>query len=161
MPCIGYGKTAEGVLVTPAFISERLGGSTAALSASIYYNGAPYTDAPKYGFDTQPFDDCLCAINVGTFQSLDSLATLINDIYECDTNDPSSATALSGASFPDIKSTGDETLKQGSVVCKDTKRFLFLRTETQGEQVTLDFGAFWIGGTPRSQATPMSLQFDV
>jgi hypothetical protein len=155
MSCIGYGKTAEGILITPAFLSERIS------SATVYYSGVPLTDASDFGFDTQPFDDCLCAINVGTFNSLDSLGTLINDIYESDTNDPSAATILSGASFPDLKSATDEALRQGSILCKDTKRFLFLRTETQGEEITCDMGAFWVGGTPRSQETPMSLQFDV
>jgi hypothetical protein len=155
MGCIGYGKTAEGILITPAFLSERI------LAATVYYNSVPLTDSQEFGFDTQQYDDCMCAINVGTFLSLDSLGTLINDIYESETNDPTVATELSGASFPDIKSNSDEALRQGSILCKDTKRFLFLRTETQGENITCDFGAFWIGGTSREQPTPMSLQFDL
>lgn len=153
MSCIGFGKTAEGVLFTASFLSERLG------SATVYYNGQSITNASGYGFDTQPFDDCLCAINVGTV--LGAVATLINDVYECSTDDPSAATALAGASFGSKNTGNDECFEVGSILCKDTKRFLFLRTETQGEPFTIDFGAAWMGGTARRQATPMSLQFDL
>lgn len=153
MGCIGYGKTAEGILITPAFRSERIG------SPTIYYNGQPYTNAAGYGFDTQPYDDCLCAINVGTV--LGPLTTLINDVYECATDDPSAATALSGASFASINQSSDECVNSGSILCKDTLRYLFLRTEVQGTPCTVDFGAVWIGGTARSQATSMDLDFDV
>lgn len=153
MSVIGFGKTAEGVLLTAAMLSERLG------SATVYYNGQSITFGSGWGFDTQPYDDCICAINVGTI--LGAAATLVNDVYESATDDPTAATALTGASFPSLNSASDETDKYGSILCKDTKRFLFLRTETQGEPFTIDFGAFWCGGTSRTQATPMSLQFDV
>jgi len=153
MPSIGNGKLREAVLITAAMLSERLG------SATVFYNGQSITFGSGIGFDTQPYDDCICAINVGTLQG--AAATLINDVYECDTDDPTQATALSDASFPDLVEATDEAVRQGSVTCKDTKRFLFLRTEAQGEPFTIDFGAMWIGGTPRSQSTPMSLQFDV
>lgn len=153
MSCIGFGKTAEGVLFTAAFLSERLG------SATVYYNGQSITNASGYGFDTKDYDDCLCAINVGTIDG--AVATLINDVYECVTDDPSASTALIGASFGDKTNGNDECFEVGSILCKDTKRFLFLRTETQGEPFTIDFGGCWIGGKPRNQATPASLQFDI
>lgn len=149
----GFGKTAESVLVTAAMISERIG------SATVYYNGVSITSAAGHGFDTQPYDDVLCALNVGTVQG--ALATLVNDIYECATDDPSAATALSGGSFNSVNSSSDERAKRGSVQCKDYKRYLFLRTETQGEPLTVDFGALWVAGTARSETTEQSLEFDV
>jgi hypothetical protein len=147
-------KTYEQLTFTAAFLSERLG------SATVYYNGQSITSASGYGFDTREFDDCICSLNVGTV--VGAIATLVNDVYECDTDDPSAATALSGGNFPDIVSTTDERLVHGSILCKDTKRFLFLRTETQGEPLTVDFGATWIGGTKRDTLlTPVSVQFDL
>lgn len=147
-------ETYEMLTFTAAFLSERLG------SATVYYNGQSITSASGYGFDTREFDDAICQINVGTITG--AVATLVNDVYECDTDDPSAATALSGASFDDLVAASDETLKQGSIRCKDTKRFLFLRTESQGEPLTIDFGATWIGGTKRDTLNqPVSLQFDL
>lgn len=153
MGAIGFGKTAEGVLITAAMLSERL------TSATVYYNGQSITSGSGWGFDTQPFDDAICAINVGTV--LGPLATLINEVYESDTDDPTAATALSSASFTSCKTTSNEQVRRGSILCKDTKRYLFLRTELQGTPVTVDFGAFWIGGQAREQATAQYLEFDV
>jgi hypothetical protein len=153
MTCQGFGKTAESVSVTMAFLSKRIG------SPSIYYNGQPFTNAAGYGFDTQPHDDCLCVINVGTVQG--ALATLKNSVLECAIDDPSAATKLSGADFDDINSSGDECVKIGAIKCKDTKRYLFLETESQGSPQTIDFGAVWIGGSARQQAANHSLEFDV
>lgn len=153
MSCVGNGKTKEAVLITAAMLSERLG------SATVYYNGQSITFGSGHGFDTREFDDCLCVINTGTL--VGAVATLINDVYECDTDDPSSSTQLPGASFPDLVESSDEAMRQAAIGCKDTKRFLFLRTEAQGTPFTIDFGATWIGGTARNQSTPMSLQFEV
>ena len=147
-------KTYEQLTFTAAFLSERLG------SATVYYNGQSITSASGYGFDTREFDDCICSLNVGTVTG--AIATLVNDVYECDTDDPSAATALSGGNFPDINADNDERLIHGSILCKDTKRFLFLRTEAQGEPLTADFGSTWIGGTKRDTLlTPVSVQFDL
>jgi hypothetical protein len=49
----------------------------------------------------------------------------------------------------------------GRIQCKDTKRYLFLKTEAQGAPLTIQFGASFIGGTPSSQPAPQSLVFDV
>lgn len=153
MSVIGYGKTAEGILITAAMLSERIG------AATIYYNGQPYTNASGYGFDTQPFEDCMIEINVGTVQG--AVATLINAVYESATDDPSAATALSGAEFTDITTANDEQVRRGAIECRDTKRYLFLKTETQGTPLTVDFSANWIGGSPRTQETAHYLEFDV
>jgi len=150
---MGYGKTAEGILITPAFRAERIG------SATIYYNGQPFTNAAGYGFDTQPFDDCMCVINVGTVAG--PLATLMNSVLESETDDPSAATALTNAAFTHITSSNDETMLAGSIMCKDTKRYLFLKTEAQGSPITIDFSASFVGGQAREQPTEQVLEFDV
>jgi len=150
---IGYGKSTEGLLVTPTFRAERIG------SATIYYNGQPFTNATGYGFDSQPFDDCMCVINVGTIAG--PLATLINTVLESATDDPSAATAITNAAFTHITQSNDETLMVGSIMCKDTKRYLFLKTEAQGSPITIDFSASFIGGQSRTQEAGQVLEFDV
>ena len=153
MSVIGFGKTAEGALITAAMLSTRI------TSATVYYNGQSITFGSGHGFDTQPFDDCVCAINAGTI--LGPLATLINQIYESATDDPSVSTALSGADFTSMKTTSDSQMRRGTIQCEDTKRYLFLRTEAQGTTITIDFGAVWIGGKPRQQPVEQHLEFDV
>lgn len=153
MSTMGFGKTAEGVLITAAMLSERIG------SPTIYYNGAPITNASGYGFDTQPFDDVICALNIGTV--LGPLCTVKNSILHSTTDDPSAATLITGASFTDVNSTSDERIKRGSVLCKDQHRYFFLKTEIQGTPITVDFGAMWIAGHARSEATAHPLEFDV
>jgi len=147
------GKTVEAIKIVSGMLSERIG------AATIYYNGAPYTNASGYGFDSQPFEDCVCAINIGTI--LGSLATLKNSIYESDTDDPSAASAISGADFDDATPSTDEAHRVGAIQCRDTKRYLFLVTEAQGTPITIDFGATWIGGKPDAQATDHTVVFDV
>lgn len=156
MSTIGMGKTAEGILVTAAMLSERIG------SITVYYNGQSITFGSGHGFDTQPFDDAMCAINVGTLQG--TLATLYNSILESATDDPTAATAITGASFTDCNGSADEQMRRGAIVCRDTKRYLFLKTEVKalaGTTPTIDFGAVWIGGQAREQATSHNLEFDV
>jgi hypothetical protein len=152
----GLGKTCECIAITAAMLSERISAIT------VYYNGQSITFGPGWGFDTQPFDDSICAINVGTV--LGALLTVKNAIYECATDNPSAATALTGASFTDVNDANDESVRRGAVQCKDTLRYLFLRTEVVAPSTTVptvDFGAIWIGGSAREQATSQPLSFDV
>jgi len=153
MGAIGFGKTGEGILITAAMLSERLA------SATVYYNGQSITTGAGWGFDTQPFDDVVCAINTGTI--LGPLATLINTVMESDTDDPTAASAISGATFTNGKTTTDEQVRRGAILCKDTKRYLFLKTELQGTPVTVDFSAMWIAGQARSEEVKQYLEFDV
>lgn len=150
---IGNGKTAEGLLLTVAFPSSQLAAVT------VYYNGQSITTGAGIGFDTQPYDDCLLSINVGAVQG--AVATLLNSVLECETDNPAAATALASASFTSRGVSATAVKETGSILCKNTKRYLFLKTEVQGSPVTAQFSALWIGGTPRSQPTPQSLVFDV
>jgi hypothetical protein len=152
----GFGKTCECIAVTAAMISKRISAIT------VYYNGQSITFGAGWGFDTQPFDDAMCTINTGTV--LGALLTVKNAVYECATDDPSSATALTGAEFTDVNTANDESVRRGAVQCKDTLRYLFLRTEVVAPSTTVptvDFSAVWIGGTAREQPTDHHLEFDV
>jgi hypothetical protein len=147
------GKTVEAVKCVQAMAAERIG------AATVYYNGQSITTGSGIGFDSQGFDDAVCVVNIGTV--LGAVATVKNAIYESDTDDPTAATALTGADFTDAVTTNDEAIQIGSVQCRDTKRYLFLKTETQGAPLTVDMSATWIGGKPDSQATDHTVVFDV
>jgi hypothetical protein len=63
-----------------------------------------------------------------------------------------------------VNSSSDEQVRRGSVVCRDTKRYLFLKTEVLAPSTTtptIDFGAMFIAGQARSQPVEQTLEFDV
>lgn len=155
MSQLGMGKISEGALISVAFSSAQI------TSATVYYNGKSITTGAGIGFDTQNYDDCLCAINVGTVQG--AVATLINTVLESDTDDPTAASAISLATFSLRTVSATPVQEVGRIQCKDRKRYLFLKTEAQGAPLTINFGAYWVGGTPSSQpvAQPSSPVFDV
>jgi hypothetical protein len=150
---LGLGKISEGILVSVAFPAAQIA------AATVYYNGKSITFGSGIGFDTQNYDDCMVGINIGVVQG--ALATLLNTVMESDTDDPTAATAISLATFSVRAASATTAQECGRVQCKDTKRFLFLKTEAQGAPLTIQFGAMWIAGTPRSQPTPQKLVFDV
>lgn len=155
MSCVGFGATKEAVLITTAFPSERIGALT------VYWNGKAITYGSGWGFDTQEYDDAICVLNIGTIAGE---VTLQNAIYESATDDPTAATAISGADFTDRYSGNDECTERGFILCKDTLRYLFLKTTTIGTTgitPTIDFGASWIGGTARGQKTATNYTFSV
>ena len=152
---IGLGRTADGAVITAAMKSGQI------TSATIYYNGQSITTGAGWGFDSQQFDDCLAQINVGTIQG--PLCTLLNSVLESDTDDPTVATHL--ASFTTKSGAASAAHTQvGSIKCKDTKRYLFLKTEAQGTTITVNFSANFVGGQMREQPPSANLQtlvFDV
>jgi hypothetical protein len=88
--------------------------------------------------------------------------TVTNAVYEADTNNPASATLVTGASFTDLTSASTAGLAQiGAIKVKDTKRFICLRTELQGSPITVDFDAQIILGKATSQAVAVTLAFDL
>jgi len=153
MSQLGMGKISEGILVSVAFPSAQIG------AATIYYNGKSITTGLGIGFNAENFDDCLLSINVGVVQG--AVATVINTVMESDTDDPTAATAVALATFSMRAVSATAVQETGRIQCKDTKKYLFLKTETQGAPLTVQFGANWIGGTPRSQPTAQTLVFDV
>jgi len=152
---IGLGRTADGVAITPAMKAGQI------TSATIYYNGQSITTGAGWGFDAQPYEDCLVQINVGTIQG--PLCTLLNSVLESDTDDPTQATHL--ASFTTKSGAASVAHQQvGSIKTKDAKRYLFLKTEAQGTTITANFSANFVGGQLREQppaANMQTLVFDV
>jgi len=150
---VGEGKTAEAVIAKAMMLPERI------VSATVYWNGKSITFGSGIGIDTQPYDDCVIYVGVGTFQG--AVASLLNSVYESATDDPTTATLVTGASFTTIDEDTDDTGEVGAIKCKDQMRYLFLRTEAQGTPLTVDFGALIALGRADSQAVSQTLVFDV
>ena len=153
------GKTAESIKVQSLFLPERIGAVTH------YYNSQSITDQVGIGLDTQPHDDVTVHIHVGTMDG-PAGATLLNSILESATDDPSAASAISGANFTSLNPATDEQLRSGAIKAKDQKRYLFLDTEVHNawfetQAVTLDFAAVAVLGKPDSQATAATYDFDL
>lgn len=151
---IGFGAIKDGAAITVAMMSSQV------TSPTVYYNGQSITTGSGIGFDSQPFEDCLCSINVGVRQG--ALATLINSVLESDTDNPTAATALASASFTTLSGASTAGSKEtGAIKCRDTKRFLFLKSDFQGSPITINFSAAFVGGSPREQPPSRTLVFDV
>jgi hypothetical protein len=126
-------KGIESIAVTTLFKSTNLNAIT------VYWNGQSITTT-AIGIDTQKADHAVIHLNVGT--ATGTIGTISNAIYVSQTNNPTTASALSGGSFNNINnSSGSATEQIGAVKTKDTNRYMFLRTEMTGVPVTTAFGA--------------------
>jgi hypothetical protein len=145
-------KVAENVKVVNAMTAQRLA------AATVFYNGYPITFG-AVGIDTLGYNSAEFVLNVGTV--LGAVATLINQVYESTTNDPTAATLVTGASFTSATSASTAALQEGAIQCENTNRYLFLRTEVQGAPMTIDFGAVAILGNAKNLAVSKTLVFDL
>ena len=153
------GRLAYNHAFTCVFMPERIGAVT------VYYNGMSITSTAIM-FDTADADEMHVLLNIGTKTGTTAVATLFNSIYQSQTNNPTTASLLSGASFTSrgTSSAGDE-LVEAYVDAKSCERYVCLVTEVQNaaattEAVTIDFGAV-IALTASSRAVTKTLEFDV
>lgn len=119
-------KIVENVYVKQAMAPERITGS------DTLYNGATNGS----GIDVQDFDDAMVVVDVGEIQGS---ATLDVAVYENDSDDYSTATLVTGASFTQMTASNDEQLHIGAVDVGATERYLFVRMVPSG--ATIDVGA--------------------
>lgn len=152
---IGRGKIAEALKYQNAFTSECISVS----AATVYYNGNAITDNSGIMIDTQDFDEINFVINPGTV--LGTLATIQNTVYDSATDDPTAAALVTGASFTDVNSSNDDAIQEGSILCKNAKRYMCLRTEVLGTLITIDFSAIAALGKVDGEAVSKTLTFDV
>jgi len=150
------GKLIENTKIVQAFAAERL------TSATVYWNGGAVTTRAGRMTDTRDYDQLHVVLNLGTV--LGEVATLSNAIYESDTDDPTAATLITGASFTDVYSGNDEGVQEASILVKNYKRYVSLRTEvktTSDIPLTIDFGAIMILGSPDVAAVSKTAVFDL
>jgi hypothetical protein len=146
-----YGKLVEAVKYQQLFESgERTSNAT-------LFNGVASTSQTGYGIDTRDYDEVNIVINAGLFETSASLAS---SIYECATDDPSSATAVTSATFTAITTANDEQLHIASIRCMGTKRYLFLRTVQTGSS-TSRYGAVSVLGKADAPPASNSPVFDL
>lgn len=97
------------------------------------YNGSAIT-VSNNGIDCKDFDEVNFILNAGTFVGS---AALDIAIVESDTNNPSTATAISGknsaqstvsAAFTQVTTANDNSVLTGSLFTRNRKRYLWARS---------------------------------
>jgi hypothetical protein len=152
----GLGKIAENLKVH-CRVPEAIGAVT------VYWNGQSITSASGYGYDALGYREALVNYQTGTL--LGQRASLVVAVYESDTDDPTAATAISGANFTVRNSANDETNEEGSILLNPRKRYLFLREEVQNafsttETATIHVAGQMILGDKQTDPVSKTLIFD-
>lgn len=152
------GKIAENIEIKVAQREEQLG------SVTVYWNGQSITSASGYGVDTLGYREAIWRLGVGTIQG--QVASLVAAVYESDTDDPTAATAISGADFTTMNASSDEAQEVGSVLVNPRKRYQFLRLEVQNsdstnETATIHVSSQCILGDKQTDPVGTTLTFDI
>lgn len=160
MSVLGYGKVGEGIKVSAGLVNgvaRQITGST----NTVYFNGySPTTGAVM--FDTQDYDDLGVSLLIGTV--LGAGVTVTNALFESATNDPMTATAISGADFTAVTSASTAAAQIANVHCADTKRYICIRTTANTHTAipyTFPMSAVFLGGQAKSQSVTNTLVFDL
>jgi len=129
------------------------------------YPGDQYTGTSAvacYGrtLDSRPYDEVAFRLEVGECPANDTLAAAV---YENSTQDPDGAVAVTSAAFTTVTSSTDLAGRSGSLVCKNTKRYLWLRTvmSATGGNPTIGFGASAAFTKADNEPVSQSADFDV
>lgn len=145
----GRGKIGEDNLV------QQILEPDARTSASTLYNGNA-TTTNNY-IDTRGFDECLIVLNAGVVAAAGSIAA---SIVENDTDADTAAAAISGAAFTAVTPANDQAVQVGNIVCKNQKRYLWLKT-VQANATETNISAVAILGKADSLPVSQTLVFDV
>lgn len=145
---LGRGKLIENV------VYDQIFEPTSVTATGVLYNGAAATTV---GFiDTKDYNEVNIILNKGTCSGIIDAA-----IYESDATDPSAATAISGADFTQITSSSDNTIESMSLLAKNYKRYLWLRTSKITNTNACLISATAVLAKPNSAATSESPVADV
>jgi hypothetical protein len=151
-------KTGEACRVLNLFRSERIG------AVAVFYNGISITSAADSGIDCGEYEDALFVLNVGTV--LGQRASLLNSVWQSDSDNPTAAIPVTGASFTTVNSGSTEATQLGNLKVSDVKPYLWLKSEVQNafeasETATIDFGAQVVLGGSYKKPVSNTLIFDV
>ena len=151
-------KTGEACRVLNLFRSERIGAVT------VFYNGISITSSADSGIDCGEYEDALFVLNVGTV--LGQRASLLNSVWQSDSDNPTAAIPVTGASFTTVNSGSTEATQLGNLKVSDVKPYLWLKSEVQNafeasETATIDFGAQVVLGGSYKKPVSNTLIFDV
>lgn len=129
---------------------------TSVTATGTLFNGQSATSG--YAVDTQLYDECVFILQAGVFSGS---ATVDAAIYESADDNTDNATAISGADFTQVTSANDQARQSLSVVCKDVKRYLWVRTSKTLNTNAALLSALAILGKPDSGPTDESPIADV
>lgn len=112
----GSGNLAEDLKITHIMVGQTQASATA------LYNGE---SASTSGVDTSGYKDALFMLHV---TQIDGASTMGASLYESDSNDSSTAVAITGADFGTFneRSAG---IYSGQIRTETTKRYLWMRTQ--------------------------------
>lgn len=145
---LGRGKLIENVKYQQLIKPQSL------TATGILYNGVAATTTSY--IDTRGYDEINIVLNKG-----ETTGTIAAAIYESSSTDPSAATAISGADFTSFTSANDAAIESMSVVCKNTDRYLWLRTNKTTDTNAALISAVAVLGKPDSAPTTESPIADV
>jgi hypothetical protein len=143
------GKLIENAKFSTLITSERI-----TTTGTTLWNGSTATNT---GLDTRDYDECVIHLNVGTL----SAGSYAAAVYESATNNADVATAVTDADFTTITTATDDDEQVGSVVCKGTKRYLWVRTVSNSSAGNFDIGAVAVLYKADKSPTDNSDVFDV
>lgn len=103
------------------------------------------------GIDTRGYEEVLIILGRGAAKAGNSTADVAAIVLESATDNANTATAVASltvsANFTSTSSTSANSVQYGSIVCKNTRRYLYLRTQISG---TVDLAAMAILGKSRT-----------
>ena len=145
---LGRGKLIENVVYDQIFNPLSI------TATGVLYNGVAATNTSY--IDSQGYDELNIVLNKGAIAG-----TIDAAMYESDATDPSAATAVSGADFTQITSANQNAAESMSILCKNTKRYLWLRTNKTTDTNACVLGATAVLAKPDAAPTSESPVADV
>lgn len=112
------GKLIENVLV------QQLDKPVSRTASTVLYNGSAATTG--VAVDGMGFDEVLFVLNKG---AVASGAVVVATIVGNTTDDPATATAITGAAFTTLGNANQNTLEVISIQSKDQNRYMWLKTD--------------------------------
>lgn len=142
------GFTVETVKLTQLFEPKSV------TATGILFNGA----ATASGIDTRDYDDAVILLNAGVFSGS---ATVDFAIYESNTDDDTTATAITGADFTQVTSANDQAVQLGSLQTKASKRYIWLRSNKSSNTDAALFSAAILQGKGDKNPVGNTAVFDL
>lgn len=147
-------KLIESSLFGTAYKSRNI------TTSGTLYNGAVATGG--LGIDTKNFNEIVFDINVGPVVAP---GTLTFTVTENDTDTAASgatgSSAISDASFTAVTSANGNTSRKGSIVVRDTERYVYLKCVKTSATASAIFGANYALSKAKDVPQTNSEDFDV
>lgn len=121
---------------------------------TLYENGG----TTGSGLDTKDFDEVVFDVNVG---AIAGTTTLDMSVVASDDDNADNATAVSGATFTQIANANQNTSRRASLLCKNTKRYLWVKVVKGVSTDAALYSVTAVLGKADSRPSSNTLDFDV